>query len=174
VEAYWESYHSAVNNDLAARALRDKCLKGDALQTVSHLDDLQEMWETLDTCFERPEKYMEEALRPIVDFRRNRINDSAAVREFYSLLRTAIKWAKGIGRIGLLINDQTVPKIMSKMPYTDWKEWATRRPNWMQQDVATAFERIVERKWQDALNVAAAEPASWHGRGRRPPPVGGS
>jgi hypothetical protein len=31
----------------------------------------------------------------------------------------------------------------------------------MQQDVAASFERFVERKWQDALNVAAAEPASW-------------
>jgi hypothetical protein len=164
-----------VNSDLAARALREKCLKGDALQMVSHLDDLQEMWETLDTCYERPDKYMEEALRPIVDFRRYKIVDSAAVREFYSLLRAAIKGAKGIGRIGLLINDQTIPKIMGKMPYTDWREWATRRPDWLQQDVATAFEGFVERKWQDALNVAAAEPASWRGdaekanSGVRPP-----
>jgi hypothetical protein len=50
---------------------------------------------------------------------------------------------------------------MGKMPYADWKEWATKRPDWMQQDVAATFERFVERKWQDALNVAAAEPASW-------------
>jgi hypothetical protein len=162
-----------VNNDLAARALRDKCLKGDALQMVSHLDDLREMWETLDTCYKRPEKYMEEALRPIVDFRRYKIADSAAVREFYSLLRAAIKGAKGIGRIGLLINDQTIPRIMSKMPYTDWKEWATKRPDWMQQDVATTFERFVERKWQDALNVAAAEPASWCGGREKSTPSGG-
>jgi hypothetical protein len=166
-KAYRETYHSAVNNDLAARAIRDKCLKGDALQMVSHFDDLQEMWETLDTCYERPEKYMEEALRPIVDFRRYKIADNAAVREFYSLLRAAIKGAKGIGRIGLLINDQTIPNIMGKIPYTDWREWATRRPDWMQQDVATAFEGFVERKWQDTLNIAAAEPASWRGDGEK-------
>jgi hypothetical protein len=85
-EAYRQTYHSAVSNDLAARTLRDKCLQGDALQMVSHLDDLREMWETLDTCYERPDKYMEEALRPIVDFRRYKITDSAPVREFYSLL----------------------------------------------------------------------------------------
>ncbi len=118
-KAYRETYHPAVNNDLAAKALRDKCIKGDALRMVSHLDDLQEISETLDTCFERPEKYMEEVLRPIVEFRRYKIVDSAAVREFYSLLRAAIKGAKGIGRLGLLINDQMIPKIMSKMPYTD-------------------------------------------------------
>ncbi len=174
--AYRETYHSAVNNDLAAKALRDKCLKGDALRMVSHLDDLRdlrEMWETLDTCYERPEKYMEEALRPIVDFRRYKITDSAAVREFYSLLRAAIKGAKGIGRLGLLINDQTIPKIMSKMPYTDWKEWATKRPDWMQQDLTSAFERFVERKWQDALNIAAAEPASWSAGREKSSPGGG-
>jgi hypothetical protein len=139
---------------------------------VSHLDDLREMWETLDTCYERPEKYMEEALRPIVDFRRYKITDSAAVKEFYSLLRAAIKGAKGIGRLGLLINNQTIPKIMSKMPYTDWKEWTTKRPDWMQQDLTSAFERFVERKWQDALNIAAAEPASWS-VGREKPSSGG-
>jgi hypothetical protein len=85
-------------------------------------------------------------------------------------LRAAIKGAKGIGRLGLLINDQTIPKIMSKMPYTDWKEWATKRPDWMQQDLTSAFERIVERKWQDALNIVAAEPASWSAGRERPSP----
>jgi hypothetical protein len=170
--AYRETYHPAVNNDLAARALWDKCLKGDALHMVSHLDDLQEMWDTLDTCYERPEKYTEEVLRPIVDFRRYKVADSAAVREFYSLLMAAIKGAKGIGRMSLLINDQTIPRIMGKMPYNDWKEWATKRPDWLQQDVATSFERFVERKWQDALNIAAAEPAPWSGGGRGPTPTG--
>jgi hypothetical protein len=74
--------------------------------------------------------------------------------------------------LGLLINDQTIPKIMSKMPYTDWKEWATKRPDWMQQDMTSAFERFLERKWQDALNIAAAKPASWS-MGREKPSSGG-
>ncbi len=83
--AYRETYNSAVNNDLAAKALRDKCIQGDALRMVSHLDDLREIWETLDTCFEKPEKYMEEVLQPIVEFRRYKVINSAAVREFYSV-----------------------------------------------------------------------------------------
>jgi hypothetical protein len=169
-KAYRQTYHSAVSNDLAARTLRDKCLQGDSLQMVSHLDDLQEMWDTLDTCYDRPDKYMEEAHRPIVDFRRYKIADSAAVREFYSLLRAAIKGARRIGRVELLINDQTIPRIMGKMPYTNWKEWATRRPDWMRQDVTTAFEAFVERKWLDALNVATEEPAPWKGDGEKTTP----
>jgi hypothetical protein len=63
---------------------------------------------------------------------------------------------------------------MGKMPYTDWKEWATKRPDWMRQDVATTFERFVERKWQDALNVAAAEPTVWSMGRERFSPSGGT
>jgi hypothetical protein len=63
---------------------------------------------------------------------------------------------------------------MSKMPYTDWKEWATKRPDWMQQDAATTFERFIKKKWQDALNVAAAEPASWNVGREKPSPSGGT
>ncbi len=166
-EAFRQTYHSAVSDDLAARTLRDKCLQGDALQMVSHLDDLRKMWETLDTCYERLDKYMEEALRPIVDFRRYKVTDSEAVREFYSLLRAAIKGARRIGRVELLINNQTIPRIMGKMPHVDWKEWATKRPDWMRQDATSAFETFIERKWLDALNIAAAEPAPWKGDGER-------
>jgi hypothetical protein len=128
---------------------------------VSHLDDLGEMWDTLDTCYKRPEKYMEEAFRPIMEFRKNRVFDSSAVREFYSILRAAIKGARSIGRLDLLVNNQTVPRIMGKMPYTDWREWATKRPEWVREDLGAAFERFVERKWKDDLSVAAAEPQPW-------------
>jgi hypothetical protein len=165
--AYRQTYHAAVGDDLAARTLRDRCLQGDARQMVSHLDDLYEMWETLDTYYERPDKYAEEALKPIADFRRYKIIDSAAVREFYSLVRAAIKGARKIGRVELLVNDQTIPKIMSRMPPSDWKEWAMKRPGWMGQDAAMAFEEFIERKWLDALNVAATEPAPWRGDGER-------
>jgi hypothetical protein len=61
---------------------------------------------------------------------------------------------------------------MGKMPHVDWKEWATKRPDWMRQDATTAFEAFIERKWLDALNVAAAEPASW--KGDRERAVGGA
>jgi hypothetical protein len=134
---------------------------------VSHLDDLQEMWETLDTCYERPGKYAEEALKPIVEFRRYKVFDSAAVREFYSLVRAAIRGARKIGRIELLLNDQTIPRIMSKMPPFDWREWATKGSDWAGQDANLAFEEFIEKKWVDAINVAATEPGSWKGEGEK-------
>jgi hypothetical protein len=70
-----------------------------------------------------------------------------------------------IGRVDLLINDQTVPKIMGKMRLADWKEWTTKRPEWAREDMGAAFERYVEQKWRDALNIAAAEPHGWEAGG---------
>ncbi len=82
-------------------------------------------------------------------------------------MRAAINGARKIGRVELLVNDQTVPKIMSRMPPSDWKEWATKRPGWTGQDATLAFEKFIERKWMDALNIAATEPAPWRGDGKR-------
>jgi hypothetical protein len=144
--AYRETYHSIVNDDLAAKTMREKCVKGDAHKMIGRLEELGEILDTLDTCYERPEKYMEEALKPVQEFRKYRVFDNGAIREFYSILRAAIKGAKGMGRLDLLINDQTVPKIMGKMPFSDWKECATRRPEWVRGDLGLAFEGLVERK----------------------------
>ncbi len=76
-------YHSIVNDDLAAKTLRKKCVKGDAHKMISHLGVLGEIWDTLDTCYERPEKYMEDALKPTLEFRKYGVFNSGAVREFY-------------------------------------------------------------------------------------------
>jgi hypothetical protein len=152
--AHRETYHSIVNNDLAAKTLREKYMKGDRWKMVGHLEDLKDIWETLDTCYERHEKYMEEVLKPILEFRKYRVFNNSAVREFYSILQAN-------GRADLLINDQTIPKIMGKMPFANWKEWTIKQPKWIRGNLETAFEAYVERKWKDALNVAAAEPRGW-------------
>jgi hypothetical protein len=55
------------------------------------------------------------------------------------------------------------------MPYADWKEWAMKRPEWMREDLGPMFKKFVERKWQDTLNMAAAEPQPWGPEKRRPP-----
>jgi hypothetical protein len=67
---------------------------------------------------------MMEALRPLVEFKKYKMADSVAIREFYSLVRVTIQSAKTVGHLKLLIKNQTIPSIMGKMPHTDWKQWA--------------------------------------------------
>jgi hypothetical protein len=56
------TYHTVVSDDLAAKTLREKCVSGDAVKMIGYMEDLVEIWETLNTCYERPEKYMDKAL----------------------------------------------------------------------------------------------------------------
>jgi hypothetical protein len=69
--------------------------------------------------------------------------------------------ARKAGLLGRLINDQTLPGILAKMPPTDWRQWAKERPVWMREATEEAFWNFVDQKWRDALNVAAAEPPVW-------------
>ncbi len=81
---------------------------------MNDLDDLREAWNTLDTCFDRPEKYISEALDPVVKFRSYKAFDSGAIREFYSILRAAMRGARKAGLLHRLVNDQTLPGILTR------------------------------------------------------------
>jgi hypothetical protein len=69
--------------------------------------------------------------------------------------------ARKAGLLGRLINDQTLPSILAKMPPADWRQWAKERPAWMREAIEEAFWNFVDQKWRDALNVVAAEPPAW-------------
>jgi hypothetical protein len=55
---------------------------------IGNLEDLH--WNSLDVCYECPEKYITEAFLPIVNFRRYKALDNTTIREFYSLLRATL------------------------------------------------------------------------------------
>jgi hypothetical protein len=128
---------------------------------VNDIEDLQEVWDTLDTFFDQPEKYITEALIPIVKLRKYRAFNNGAVREFYSLLRSAMLGTRKAGLLHRLINDQSLPGIMARMPMGDWKQWAKERPVWIGTPREDTFWAFVDQKWKDSLNVAAAEPDRW-------------
>jgi hypothetical protein len=98
---------------------------------------------------------------PIVKFRKYRAFDNGAVRELYTLLRSAMLGARKASIVHRLINDQTLPGIMAGMPVGDWRQWAKERPTWIGNPVEDAFWAFIDQKWRDSLNVAAAEPAGW-------------
>ncbi len=81
--------------------------------------------------------------------------------------------AKKAGLLSRLINGQTLPGILAKMPPTHWRQWVKERPSWMREAVEEAFWNFVDPKWRDALNIAAAEPPAWGaGSGGRNCPPG--
>jgi hypothetical protein len=159
--AYRQTYRGHVRDELVCRSLKERSLASNVRLLVNDIDDLREASNTLDTCFDRPEKYISEALDPVVKFRSYKAFDNGAIRKFYSILRAAMMGAKKAGLLSRLINDQTLPCILAKMPPTDWRQWAKERPVWMREAIEEAFWNFVDQKWRDALNVAAAEPPAW-------------
>ncbi len=159
--AYRQTYHEHVRDELVCRSLKERSLASNVRLLVNYIDDLREAWNTLDTCFDRPEKYISEALDPVTKFRSYKAFDNGAIREFYSLLRAAMMGARKAGLLNRLINDQTLPGILAKMPSADWRQLAKERPAWMREAIEEAFWNFVDQKWRDALNVAAAEPPTW-------------
>jgi hypothetical protein len=120
-----------VRDELVCCSLKEKSLASNVRVLVNDIDDLREAWNTLDTCFDRPEKYISEALNPVVKFRSYKAFDNGAIREFYSLLRAAMMGARKAGLLSRLINDQRLPGILAKMPPSDWRQWAREQPTWM-------------------------------------------
>ncbi len=58
-----------MRDKLVCRSLKERSLASHIRLLVNDIDDLREAWDTLDTCFDRPEKYISEALDPVVKFR---------------------------------------------------------------------------------------------------------
>ncbi len=80
------------------------------------------VWETLNTCYNRPEKFIAEALDPIINFSRYKVFKLDAIREFFFLLRAAMINARGVQLLPELINKLTLPDIMNQTPHGDWKQ----------------------------------------------------
>ncbi len=81
-------------------------MSGDVQKMIRNVDDLAQICDTLDTFYERPDKYIAKVLKPIIEFRRYRRADSGAIREFYSLLRATLKSVRTVGHLKLLINNK--------------------------------------------------------------------
>ncbi len=95
-------------------------------------------------------------MRLVTEFRKYKVLYSAAIRDFHLLLRAAILEAKVESHLKMLINEQTLPNIMSKTRATDWKKLAKIRPARMKEGVEVVFGKIMEQKRRDNFNAAAA------------------
>ncbi len=117
--AYRQTYHGHVRDEFVCRSLKERSLASHVRLLVNDIDDLREAWNTLDTCFDWPEKYISKALDPVVKFRSYKAFDNGAIRKFYSILRAAMMGAWKAGLLGHLINDQTLPAFLPRcFPWT--------------------------------------------------------
>jgi hypothetical protein len=55
--AYRQTYHGHLLDELVCRSLKEKSLAGHVRLLVNDIDDLREAWDTLNTCYDRPDKF---------------------------------------------------------------------------------------------------------------------
>jgi hypothetical protein len=85
--AYRQTYHGHVRDELVCCSLKEKSLASNVRLLVNDIDDLREAWDTLNTCYDRPNKYISEALDPVIKFRAYKAFDSGAVKGVVSSVR---------------------------------------------------------------------------------------
>jgi hypothetical protein len=89
--------HSIESDDLVAKNLRENCVSeggGRGAEYDRDIVSLEGMWSTMDTCYNRPKKYIAKAPRPVNYFRKCKVSDGATIRDLFSLLRAAIPGAR--------------------------------------------------------------------------------
>jgi hypothetical protein len=59
----------------------------------------------------------------------------------------------------MLVTEQSLTTNMGRTQAEDWKQWPMHMPNWVQGSVELAFEKFIEQKCRDVLNIAHMEPA---------------
>jgi hypothetical protein len=62
--AYRQTYHGHMRDELVCRSLKEKSLASGVRMLVNDIDDLREAWNTLDTCFDRPENTLQRPWTP--------------------------------------------------------------------------------------------------------------
>jgi hypothetical protein len=78
--AYRKTYHAHIRDEFVCCTLKEKCLFAAANAVVGDMEELEKVLETLDTLYYRLEKYIAEALEPIIKFRKYKVFEHAAIR----------------------------------------------------------------------------------------------
>jgi hypothetical protein len=80
--AYRQTYYRHVRDELVCRSLKKRSLASSVKVLVNDIDDLREAWSTLETCLDRLEKYIAEALEPVIMFRSYKAFDNGQFGNF--------------------------------------------------------------------------------------------
>jgi hypothetical protein len=117
------------------------------------MEKLEEVWETLVTCHTHPEKYTSKTVEPIVKFKRYKAPPQTFRYQGILLLAEGCHDRSQRGPVAphKLINNQTLPGIMSQMSPGNRKQWAKERPLWIQDNIEEAFWKFLDQKWRNSI-----------------------
>jgi hypothetical protein len=80
-------YSDHVQDELVCGNRKKKCLGSNVRALVGEVKELDELWDTLDTCYDWLKKYIAKAVESVIRFSKYKVFEHTAIREFYFLLR---------------------------------------------------------------------------------------
>jgi hypothetical protein len=91
-------------DELVCMKLKENCL---ILEVTSVAEDIEAltMWDTQDVFSDKPEKYIAEALDPIVKFQKYKTFKYTTIRELYLILQSTMTLASNVNLPRKLINE---------------------------------------------------------------------
>jgi hypothetical protein len=107
------------------------------------MEEMEEVWKTLDTCSHRLEKYIAEALNPLSSSG-DASHLNMQISGSFICCWAAMIGARGVQRLPMLINEQTLPSIMDCIPPGDWKQGARERPLWIQENTEEVLWKFID------------------------------
>jgi hypothetical protein len=65
--------------ELVCRTLKEKCLGPNMKALVGNVEELNQVWNMLDTRYDQPLKYIAEALEPVIKFGKCKVFEPTAI-----------------------------------------------------------------------------------------------
>jgi hypothetical protein len=104
-KAYITNFCSGISSRTVAKYMRSSCLLASMRMYVAHADSPEEIFETWDGIFCRPNKLIDSIMEPIEKFP---LDEWARLLSFYTIVRNALKEIDRLNILPLFSNKQNV------------------------------------------------------------------
>jgi Protein of unknown function (DUF1759) len=94
---------------------------------VENYRDLQDVWEALNRCYDRPAVYSREVLKTLVNFKPVAANDMNALNKFYGLILSTRRELSQYGQQREMETFSFLADLVAKMPLMERNEYIKSR-----------------------------------------------
>jgi hypothetical protein len=115
-------------NDQVPNTLSEKLLNEEVRKMISNIENLNRMWKTVDTCYQRPKKYISEVLQSVTNSEKNQDVRQHGYQRILLPAKSCHQRGQSRGSPETAHEQANSPGIIGKMPVADWKQWAVNMP----------------------------------------------
>ena len=155
-----KAYHSGVDEIVLVKAFRDNSVSEKLAKRLRFHRKMGSLWEELDSTFLRPDKFVEDLLRPVLEQRHLKDYQVSDLEDYYNLVLYSLEEAQEMQMEEEFLSLQNIAAISDKLPDNERRRWYSKKSEanlHTRRAVAHAFEEFVRRQHAWARSCAAEE-----------------